>query len=445
MTSRRQVLKAAVGIAGAVALPSALAACDAGVSTPAPSQAGFAPTASGTASSPVAAASQSETPKVTLAATVPMLDITAGFTEETGIDVLVNTVAGYQVSSGIDDYLGGSPEDVLMWITGHQMRQAAAKGLLEPLDDVWAQVGSRFSQALKEASTGDDGRIYAIPYSHGPWAVFYRRSLFASHGYSIPTTWTDYLALAERMKRDGITPLSLGDLQGWSGLGLFDILNLRQNGNSFHADLIAGRVPWTDPRVRDVFVRLRELLSTVGPNPGARSWDVAGTDLAERRAGMAYIAYYVTLVVPPDVLPDLGMFAFPALETEFDAEHAVEDPSDAFVVPRNAPTRGPDADGARAFLEYIATPSVQSKVAAITGGSAGLPAVESAAADRTPLQEEGLRLVAAAQRPTQFLDRDASVPSAMQFQDMLHAFVINPDQPIEPLLAKVQASWDPST
>ena len=441
MTSRRQVLKAAAGLAGAVALPSALAACDAGVSTPAPRPVGSAPAASGSSS---AVASQADTPKVTLAATVPMLSITAGFTAETGIDVLINTVAGWRISAESDDYLGGAPEDVVMWMTGYQMRRAAAMGLLEPLDDIWAQVGSRFSPALKEASTGDDGRIYAIPYSHGPWAVYYRRSLFASHGYSIPTTWTEYLALAERMKGDGITPLSLGDLQGWPGLGLFDILNLRLNGYQFHVDLIAGRVPWTDRRVRDVFVRLRELLSTVGPNPGARSWEVAGTDLAERRAGMAYMASYITSAVLPDVVPDLGMFAFPALETEFDAEHAVEDPSDAFVLPRNAPTREADADRARAFLEYVATPSVQRDVAAITSGPAGLPAVELAEADRTPLQADGLRLVAAAQHVTLFLDRDASVATAVEFQNKLQAFVITPDQPIDPLLATIQANWEAS-
>ena len=45
-------------------------------------------------------------------------------------------------------------------------------------------------------------------------------------------------------------------------------------------------------------------------------------------------------MVPADVLPDLGMFAFPALETEFDAEHAVEDPSDAFVLPAKRPDAG---------------------------------------------------------------------------------------------------------
>ncbi len=331
-----------------------------------------------------------------------------------------------------------------MWITGHQMRRAAAKGLLEPLDDVWAQVGSGFSQALKEASTGDDGRIYAIPYTHGPWAVFYRRSLFASHGYSIPTTWTEYLALAERMKRDGITPLALGDQEGWPGLGLFDILNLRQNGYRFHADLIAGRVPWTDQRVR------RRVRPPAGAplDRGAQSWR-SGLGRCRDRPRRADGPGWRTSPTwrewsRPDVRPDLGMFAFPALETEFDAEHAVEDPSDAFVMPRNAPTRATDADRARAFLEYVATPSVQADVASNHGRAGRLPAVELAAADRTPLQEEGLRLIAAAQHPTQFLDRDASVPSALAFQDIVHAFVINPDQSIDPLLAKIQAAWDPS-
>ena len=40
-------------------------------------------------------------PTVTLAETVPIPDVTAGFTAETGIDVLVNTVAPYRISSGI--------------------------------------------------------------------------------------------------------------------------------------------------------------------------------------------------------------------------------------------------------------------------------------------------------------------------------------------------------
>ena len=160
---------------------------------------------------------------------------------------------------------------------------------------------------------------------------------------------------------------------------------------------------------------------------------------------MAYFGYWLTAIVPADVLPDLGMFPFPTLETEFDAEHAVEDPSDAFVLPRNAPMRATDADGARAFLEYIATPAVQAQMAIDTGGPAALPAVELAAADRTALQEDGVRLIAAAQQhATQFIDRDASGASALQLQDLIQAFVIDPNQSIDPLLTRIQASWDTS-
>ena len=55
-----------------------------------------------------------------------------------------------------------------------------------------------------------------------------------------------------------------------------------------------------------------------------------------------------------------------------------------------------------------------------------------------------MRLIAAAQHATQFLDRDASSATARRFQELLQAFVITPDQPIDPMLAKIQATWDPS-
>ena len=193
-----------------------------------------------------------------------------------------------------------------------------------------------------------------------------------------------------------------------------------------------------------MFVRLRVLLATVGPNPAAVPFGDAATAFAEGRFGMTYFGSWLTSIVPADVPPDLGMFPFPALETEFDVEHAVEDPADAFVLPRNARTRATDIDRAKAFLEYVATPAVQAQMAIDTGGPAAFPAVELAAADRTALQEDAVRLIAAAQQPaTQFLDRDLGA-RAQPLQDSIQAFVIDPDQPIDPLLTRIQAAWDAS-
>ena len=55
-----------------------------------------------------------------------------------------------------------------------------------------------------------------------------------------------------------------------------------------------------------------------------------------------------------------------------------------------------------------------------------------------------MRLLTAAQHATQFFDRDASVTTAVPFMEMLQAFVITPDQPIDPLLAEVQSARDAS-
>ena len=55
--------------------------------------------------------------------------------------------------------------------------------------DVWADAGSNYSDALKKASTGLDGKQYFIPFYYYPWAVFYRKSVFEKNGYQIPTTW----------------------------------------------------------------------------------------------------------------------------------------------------------------------------------------------------------------------------------------------------------------
>ena len=325
------------------------------------------------------------------------------------------------------------------------MRKMAGKGLLESIDDVWASVGSRFSNGVKEDSTGDDGRLYAIPYSHGPWAVFYLRSLFAERGYAVPTTWEEYLALADRMRLDGIAPMALADLEEFPALGIFDILNLRLNGYQFHVDLLAGRESWTDRRVRDVFDPFRQLLATAQPDPAGRPWADAATALAEKRAGMLYFATFVTYAVPDAVVPDLGMFAFPDLGTAFDAEKAVEDPADGFVAPRNAPNRAADLDNAKALLEYLTTPSVQYALATVSNGPASLPGVDLAQSAASSLQTQAAEIVGAARHATQFLDRDTSGPFAGLLGHQLKNFLIEPDQEIDAFLAQVQAAWNELT
>jgi multiple sugar transport system substrate-binding protein len=442
LVGRRAVLRGVAGLAGVATLPVMLGSC--GVTqapfTPAPSTPSPAPLPSAAGASPTEAAS-AVAGTVTIGATAPIGDLIAAFTKESGIRTRVNTLDFHSNGETIDAYLRGAPEDVLMFLTGYLMRDVAAKGLLEPIDDVWASVGPAFRPPLKETSTGDDGHLYAIPYSHGPWAVFYRKSLFVDRGYVIPTTWTEYLSLADRMRRDGIDPLAFGDLEQFPALGLFDILNLRLNGYSFHLDLLGGRQPWTDPRVRDVLDLFRRTLETAQPDPLTRGWGDAVLQFAARHAGMLYFGSFATYQIPGSVIPDVGLFPFPTLGTEFDGEHAVEDPSDAYIVPRNAPSRAADDDATKAFLEFMSTPSAQSEVATIAGGPASLPGIRLAAAKESSLQADAEQVLAAAKHQTQFLDRDTDPRFSGPFGGLLKDFLADPGQPLGPLQDRIQKAW----
>ena len=119
------------------------------------------------------------------------------------------------------------------------------------------------------ASTGDDGKKYFVPNYNYPWAVFYRKSLFAAKGYQVPTTFDEFKTLCAQMKKDGLIPIAFGDKDGWPAMGTFDYLNMRLNGYQFHVDLMAHKESWDQQKVER---RLRQLeVGPALPGPAARS------------------------------------------------------------------------------------------------------------------------------------------------------------------------------
>src|SRR5437868_3314482 len=137
-----------------------------------------------------------------------MQDVLDAFTTKTNIPVTVNTVQHEAFQEQINNYLQGKPDDVFTWFAVYRMQFFAAQGLAGTIDDVWQKLGPNFSDAMKGASTGADGKMYFVPMYNYPWAVMYRKSLFKDKGYQIPKTLDDLKKLGDQMKKDGITPFS---------------------------------------------------------------------------------------------------------------------------------------------------------------------------------------------------------------------------------------------
>src|SRR5438093_94777 len=249
--SRRDMLK----IAGYGSLAAFIAACG-----------GTTPT---TTSGSVTAKGGSMSIGSYLSDAVPkkgLQDVVDAFTSANGgTKVKVNTVDHGTFQTTINNYLQATPEDIFTWFSGHRMRFFAKKGLAQPIDDVWNDVKSNFTEGFAASVKGDDGHVYAVPTSYYPWAIFYRKDVFTAGNYKVPTNWDDFIKLCQQMKKDNLIPMAFADKDGWPAMGTFDILNLRMNGYDFHVGLCGGQQKWTDPKVANVFKKWAELTPYYSP------------------------------------------------------------------------------------------------------------------------------------------------------------------------------------
>ena len=430
--SRRDILK----IAGYGSLAAFIAAC--GGSTPGTST---SVTAKGGTMS-LGSYQSDSVPKKALA------DLVTSFTSANGgTKVNINTVDHGTFQNQITSYLQGTPEDVFTWFSGHRMRFFASKGLASPIDDVWNAVKGNYTEGFANSVKGDDGHVYAIPTSYYPWAVFYRKDVFAAHNYTVPTNWDDFKALCTKMKSDGLTPIAFADKDGWPAMGTFDILNLRMNGYDFHVGLCTGQQKWSDPKVTAVFKKWAEITPFYSPAFAGLTWQQAADQLLRKQAGMYLLGLFVSqefLASGSQAdLAQLDFFPFPHVGSQYDAEEALDAPIDVFMVTKKSPTLSNDLGQAKAFMEYLSKGSTQTQFFVESPGA--IPTANDA--DQTkydPLTKKAADIVSKAKKITQFFDRDSrpdfAGPNGMQ--QFLLRYLANPTSDTTSLQSDMQKFWD---
>jgi multiple sugar transport system substrate-binding protein len=375
-------------------------------------------------------------------------DVIAAFTAANGgTQVKLNTVDHGTFQDQISSYLQATPEDVFGWFSGHRMRFFAAKGLATPIDDVWDSVKGNFASGFADAVKGDDGHIYGVPVDNYPWAVFYRKSVFAAHGYKIPTNWGDFTALSAQMQKDGLIPIALGDKDGWPAMGTFDILNLRLNGYTFHVELCNGKQKWTDKRVTSVFQKWTEIAPYYSPGAPGMTWQQAADQVVRKQAGMYLLGLFVSdnfaaTGVPAD-LEDLDFFPFPDLGTQYDAEKALDAPIDVWMASKKSRTLDKDLGQAKAFLKFFSKGSTQ--VTVFKSAPGNIPVANDAdTSTYSPLQKKAAQMISQAKKITQFFDRDSrpdfAGPNGMQ--SFLLKYLQDPKQNTTTLQGQMQQFWD---
>lgn len=84
---------------------------------------------------------------------------------------------------------------------------------LVPLDDQpWV------ANLVNPSAVTIDGKIYAAPSNSvgGTSGVVYNKQIFEKYGIEIPKTYNDFLAVCEKLKNEGVTPILLQGKDAWT-------------------------------------------------------------------------------------------------------------------------------------------------------------------------------------------------------------------------------------
>ncbi len=427
-----------IGGAAAVGGAAILAACGDDEPTPAAESSSAAPAAESSTSAESSSAAPADVGEVTFGSNYsdekPKAAMAAAIAA-TGVVTKINTVDHNSYQENFNSYIQ-QPDDVVSWFAGYRMRAFAGKGVVGDITDVWSDVEG-MSDGFKSASSGLDGKQYFVPFYFYPWAIHYRKSVFAEKGYAIPVTWDEFKALCETMMADGIIPLCASNDGRWPQMGMFDMLNLRVNGYDFHVSLMGGNESWTDPKVKAVFTAWEEILPYYQPDANGRTWNDGATALGDKSGGMMLLGTFITSnfdgATQQDIIDDIDFFLFPSANDEH-GQDAIEAPIDGFMMaasPKNV-------DGAKALLTGMST------AAAIDAYLAVDPSVVAANSSANTggynaLQKKSAEAVATAKYIAQFLDRDTDPDFAANVVGVAIADFLATPANIDTILADVEA------
>ena len=342
---------------------------------------------------------------------------------EVNVSVSINDREAHKTA--IRNFLSADAPDVTSWYPGNRMAPFVDAGQMEDISDLWANDPnlSKNFQAIKPTMTRD-GKQWGVPYSYYQWGVYYRADIFEKYGLKAPSTWDELLGVCDALKADGITPFTIGTKYLWTAAGVFDYLNLRTNGYQVHNDLTAGKIKYTDPRIRKTFANWQTMLDRCSfvKNHASMSWQDAIAPFASGDAAMYVMGNFAVESMKDAGLSEsqIDFFQFPTI-TEGLAR-AEDAPADAFFIP----SRAKNKEDARKFLSFISRPEIQGEWNKTIGQLP--PNSQAPINNNDKFIVKGFETVSTASGLAQFYDRDAPADMAKAGMEGFQEFMIKPER-----------------
>ena len=286
----------------------------------------------------------------------------APFEEQTGIKVIYEGTDAFATLLPVRVESGDAP-DVAMFPQPGLMRDFAQSDQLVSMSDFINsdELQQAYSQDWIDLGTVD-GELYGIWYRASVKSlVWYDPQEFAARGYEVPETWSEMMALSDRIVADGGTPWCLGmesgDATGWVGTDWIEDIMLRTAGAEVYDQWVNHEIAFNAPPVQEAFEQFGEIVL----NPEYIYGGVVGAisiPFGDSPRGLlqeppnCYLhrqASFIASFLPEEAVlgENIAVFPFPSIDPEFGNPVLVA--GDVFAMFNDTPE-------ARALMQYLATP-----------------------------------------------------------------------------------------
>ncbi|HBL04872.1 MAG TPA: sugar ABC transporter substrate-binding protein [Aeromonas salmonicida] len=181
-------------------------------------------------------------------------------------------------------------------LKGYELHEWASLGFLRDLSPMAEHLGwyPQLSPMVRD-TLSQNGALMAVPTGiHRVNWLWLNRKLFERLGLTPPTDWAQFVAVADKLKAQGVTPLAIGN-EPWQLAVLFETVALGEGGKAFYrkAFLEQDSATLTGPDMVRVLTRFQQLRAYVPEKYAGLKWHQATNLLESGGAAMQIMGDWV--------------------------------------------------------------------------------------------------------------------------------------------------------